>query len=445
MTHFLTERLAFLDISDQTRRDLREAKPYIDAIMPSVLDGFYAHVSKFPIAKMFSTPASMQHAKAMQLKHWELITSGDFTDSYVESVRRIGEAHNTLGLEPRWYIGGYSYIVNMIVSNISSHLCNNRRHDQTDKRNAWLSAVTKAVMLDMDFAISVYLDAGRRDKQTLVRELASDFDDSVRGVIDEVARSAVSMQDSARTLADVAKESREKTILVAAAAVETSHTSSTVAAASEELSASITEISKQVQLSAQVTQEATEMASAVTESMQALLEQTNSINQVTEFIDNVASQINLLALNATIESARAGEAGRGFTVVASEVKNLAGQTAKAAGDISQQVRDILKASSQAETQIQRIVSIINQISSNTASIAAAIEEQSAATGEIAKNVTETSAAADDVSRNITIVEQGTEQTNTSSEDVLRSAEKLDMQTTLLREKVDAFLMRVQSA
>ncbi len=446
MSYNLDERLSFLAIDDNTRRDLREAKPFIDAALPAILKGFYQHIDRFPhMASMFTSPSVKDHAREMQLKHWGLITAANFDDDYVASVRKVGEAHNRLGLEPRWYIGGYAFITNAIIEAVSSHLTDGRGNKGIKRRNAWLRALNTAAMLDMDYAITVYLDAGNRDKLDVLTQLTADFDSDIRDVITSVAHSTSTMQMNAQKLADVARESKEKTIIVAAAAVQTSQTSSTVAAASEELSASIHEISTQVQRSQQVTQDATKMAQAVNQSMELLLEQTRKISQVTEFIDSVASQINLLALNATIESARAGEAGRGFTVVASEVKNLAGQTTKAAGDISTQVQDIQHASHQAEEQIRNIVSIIGQISSNTASIATAIEQQSAATQEIAKNVIETSAAAEDVSRNITIVEQGSELTNSSSVEVLQSADQLDEQTRQLREKVDAFLRAVHAA
>lgn len=442
----INARLSFLGIDDTARRDLREARSFIVAALPGILDGFYIHIDKFQeVARMFPNQKIKEHAKQMQLNHWALILSADFDERYVASVRKIGETHNRLGLEPRWYIAGYAFIINAVISGVSTHFKDSTFHNNVEKRNAWLTAINKAAMLDMDFAISVYLEAGKRDKHETLEKLAQTFDDSVRGVIDEVATSASHMQQSAQKLAEIAKESKERSVIVAAASIETSQTSSSVASASEELSAAIREISKQVQNSSVVAKEANDMAQAVNSSMLVLLEQTKNISQVTDFIDNVAGQINLLALNATIESARAGDAGKGFAVVAAEVKNLAGQTTKAAGDIGKQVQDIQLASSQAEDQIKKIVTIIEQISSNTSSIAAAIEEQSAATNEIAKNVTETSAASNEVSRNITIVEQGAEQTNVSSTEILGSAGKLTEQAALLRTKVDEFLNTVKVA
>jgi methyl-accepting chemotaxis protein len=440
------QRLKFLGINDRIKRDIREAKPLIEKVLPDVLDGFYSHVIGFPeVAQMFSGRDMMNRAKGLQNEHWKLITSAQFDEDYVASVKKIGEVHNRIGLEPRWYIGGYNFIACGIIEAISTHLKDSSFRNVSDKRGAWLTAINRLVMLDMDIAISVYLDAGKRERKTLIEKLAQDFESSVSGVISEVAGSATEIQHSAESFNKIATDAKEKALIVAAAATETSQTSASVASASEELSAAIREISAQVQKSSDITREATEMVGHVSSSMVSLLDQTKDINQVTEFISTVAGQINLLALNATIESARAGEAGKGFAVVASEVKNLAGQTTKASENIGNLVKRIQDSSHATEMQVSEIVNIINSVNESIGSIAAAIEEQSAATNEIARNVNGTSEASNEVSRNIVIVERGAEQTSVSASEVLQSSSRLTSQTTLLRQKVDAFLNTVKAS
>lgn len=446
MKEALQERLLFLGIDEAVLAALREARPVVEQLLPEVLAGFYAHVKQFPqVARFFSSQSMMDGAMALQSRHWSLILSGNFDEDYVHSVRRIGQVHNRIGLEPRWYIGGYSFIGCGILDAVSRHLNGGVFRDDANRRSAWLTALNRAIMLDMDLAISVYLDENKRERRDMLDRLANSFEDSVSGVIQEVSVSAQGMQGSAKGLTEVAEETKQKSLVVAAAAVETSQTSSGVAAASEELSAAIREISTQVQKSSVITSNASEMARSVDRSMMALLEQTKSINEVTDFINKVAGQINLLALNATIESARAGDAGKGFAVVASEVKSLAGQTTKASEEIGQKVQRIQEASTQTEHQIRQIVAVIDEINTNISSIAAAVEEQSAATNEIARNVVGTSEASDEVSRNITVVEQGAERTNRSSVEVFGAAEKLSHQTALLRKKLDEFLLTVKSA
>jgi len=442
----LNERLAFLGINETVKQSLREAKPFIDAALPEILSGFYSHVGQFPeVARMFSGPAMMERAKGLQAKHWGLITSGRFDDAYVASVKAIGEVHHRVGLEPRWYIGGYSYIGCRILEAVSAHLRDGVFNDAVQKRNAWLTALTRAVMLDMDIAISVYLDVTRCKRNEFVNDLATQFQSRVGSVIAEVATSARGIQQSAESLAQVADDSKSKALRVAAASTQTSQAAVGVASASEQLSAAIREISSQIHKASAVTREATEGAQVVRSSMQSLLEQTARINHVTDFISGVATQINLLALNATIEAARAGPAGAGFSVVASEIKSLANQTTKASEEIVQQVQHIHEASTTTDSRVTQIATTIEQINETIASIAAAIEEQSAATSEIAKNVTGTSEASNEVSRSIESVEQGAELTAVSSAEVLKIAATLNEQTNLLRQNVDAFLNTVKAA
>ncbi|MDU6375714.1 MAG: protoglobin domain-containing protein, partial [Bradyrhizobium sp.] len=119
----LQSRLDFLGIDQATREALRELRPLIGKVLPGLLDQFYAHVGRFPhLATMFSSPAAVRHAKQAQHDHWMSLATAAFDDAYVKSVTRIGEAHHRMGLEPRWYIAGYSLIVTGLQKAIETEL-----------------------------------------------------------------------------------------------------------------------------------------------------------------------------------------------------------------------------------------------------------------------------------------------------------------------------------
>ena len=218
-----------------------------------------------------------------------------------------------------------------------------------------------------------------------------------------------------------------------------------VASATEEMAASVSEISRQVQRSAQIAGEAVEQARITDTRISQLARAAARINDVVELINTIAGQTNLLALNATIEAARAGEAGRGFAVVAAEVKTLAKQTARATGEIASQVSDIQSATSASVTSIKDISGTISKISEIASAIAAAIEEQGSATQEISRNVQQAAHGTLHVSSNIEDVKQGAVQTDTASAQVLSAARSLSGESGRLKAEVEKLLCTVRAA
>jgi len=275
--------------------------------------------------------------------------------------------------------------------------------------------------------------------------LADGFERAVGEIIETVGSASTELEASSSTLATTAHRAQELTSVVAVASGEATGNVQSVATATEELSSSVNEISRQVQESARMAGEAVTQARTTTERVSELSIAATRIGDVVELINTIAGQTNLLALNATIEAARAGEAGRGFAVVASEVKTLAEQTAKATGEISQQISGIQTATQESVNAIRDISATIERLSEVSSTIAAAVEEQGAATQEISRNVQQAAHGTQQVSTNITDVQRGAAETGSASSQVLSTAKMLATDSNRLKDEVGKFLQTVRAA
>jgi len=288
-------------------------------------------------------------------------------------------------------------------------------------------------------------ERSREEKRQMMERLANDFQQGVGGIVNEVSDSAANMHDTASDLTNTADHSKSQASGAMSSAVEASGNVQTVASAAEELGASIQEISGQVNEQSNKTAHAFEVTKASREHMQALTRKVADIGEVLNLITGIAEQTNLLALNATIEAARAGEAGKGFAVVASEVKSLANQTAKATEDIASQISAVQEETNATMGSIEEIAKEIEIVAEIATAIAGAVEEQNAATHEIAQSINHAASGTDLVSKSMEEMNAGAERTGVAAEAMLASASELSEKASSLSGMVDTFLTEVRAA
>jgi methyl-accepting chemotaxis protein len=286
---------------------------------------------------------------------------------------------------------------------------------------------------------------GEHDKRESLVALANHFDASVGRLVGLMASGSGELETTARSMSATAEGTNRRAEIVESAASQASQRVQTMAAAAEELSSSIGEISRQVAQSADVTRRAVDSSRRTDTIVRALSDGAHQIEHVAELISSIAAQTNLLALNATIEAARAGEAGRGFAVVASEVKSLASQTAEATREIGDKITQIQSATREAVDAIGGITETIEEVSRIATSIGAAIEQQGAATTEIARSASQTAEATTEVTANIDGVSTAANETGHAAGLVLAAASSLSKHAEQLSGEVRTFLAGVRAA
>ena len=435
----LARRLEYLALDAKALKDLRSLKPFLERELAPALDRFYTVVRKSPeVSHLFSNDAHINHAKNAQLGHWGSIWNADFNAGYAAKVLSIGKIHARIGLEPRWYIGGYALIVEHLLTVALREMWPKpglfaRSETSAAEAAARLSALIKAVFLDMDLSISVYMDASDVSKQQAVQEktvgeerriVSDSFGAALKRIADgdltariegglpeayESLRSdfnhAISALSAAISGINAGAGSINVSVReIAAASDDLAKRTERQAANLEETAAAVEEVTTTVRQTAQSANEANtlvvaargnaersgEVVEQAISAMQEIQQSSASIANIIEVIDEIAFQTNLLALNAGIEAARAGEAGRGFAVVASEVRALAQRCADAAKDIQDliakshgQVEDGVRSVNEVAQSLRQIVTQVVEVSSVFSAIRASTAEQ--ATGLQAVN------------------------------------------------------------
>lgn len=282
-------------------------------------------------------------------------------------------------------------------------------------------------------------------RQKKIEDCVATFEAQVSGALQELMSASHEMDETSGRMSTISQETTGQIQEAALASNSASANVQSVAAASEELSVSINDISRQVSQAAGIAARAVDQVRMTDKTVRGLADTARRIGDVIDLISAIAKQTNLLALNATIEAARAGASGKGFAVVASEVKSLASQTANATEEISLQISAIQSVAKDAVAAIEGIGGTISQVSEVATTIAAAVEEQGAATQEISRNTQEAAQGTERASANIVEVTEGANATGQSARNVRSAAEMLALQAETLRGRVDEFLAGIRAA
>ncbi|MGY3080799.1 methyl-accepting chemotaxis protein [Bradyrhizobium sp. LM6.10] len=315
-----------------------------------------------------------------------------------------------------------------------------------------IGALARAIQIFQDamgrnrnLASQVSQDSAAREERARHIEQSVDiFREAIGAIMRGLSDNASVMRETAQTITRVTADASSRAGTAANATEQASHNVTAVAGAAEELSASVVEIGRQVRQSASAVEQTGQRTEKSIAEIESLAAATQRIDGVLSLIQAIAEQTNLLALNATIEAARAGDAGRGFAVVAHEVKALAGQTAKATADISENVSMIQSSTRNAVEAVREIGGAVREINDVTSAIAGAIGQQDAATREISSNAQSAAQGNETLVANITSLRDAIGETDTAASSVLTAASSLTATADTLSREVEKFFQNLRS-
>jgi methyl-accepting chemotaxis protein len=459
----LAERLDFIGLGQEQRRSLAEIRPAIKEAIGGALDAFYRKVKGNPqTAKFFSNDGHIAQAKSRQATHWDGIASGKYDGAYVDSVSTIGRTHARLGLEPRWYIGGYALILDGIIrAVVSKEMTGFFQEKKAKVLSEHLTSVVKAALLDMDYSISVYLEALSDERKQveakqenakveqdaalaaleaaltslsggdltseLWQELAPNFaklqqsynssvaelDAAMREIstsVEQVRSEAGGISSAAENMAKRTEQQASALEQTAAALEEITTISGQAAQRTREVQVIVRESASETVRSGKVVEEAIAAMGDIEQSSQKM-------TQIIGAIDEIAFQTNLLALNAGVEAARAGEQGKGFAVVAQEVRELAQRSAAAAKEIKELI-------DQSSTDVHRGVELVNKTGQALVGIGGRVKSIDEHISSIARSAQEQASGIEEINSAIRSMDQITQQNAALMEETNASTQSL---------------------
>lgn len=457
----IEERLAFLEFDAAQRRVLAAAQPLLRKCIRPALEHFYRRVRATPeMARMFGSDRQIDAAQSAQVAHWMGIATGRFDAEYYAAVSRIGKVHARIGLEPRWYIGGYALILEEIMTAVERSASPWRLFTRRVSPGKLSRALMKAAMLDMDLSISIYFEEAEAERNQAITaldramsrlaagDLVHDIDDLPAGFLslkNSYNRSLANLRQTIGAVVTASNAIYGESGAIAQASEDLAQRTENSAANLEETAATLLRVEERVKATASGAQETLgiagealvsveqgrEVAGDAVQAMHVVHESARGIDAVIEGVDKIAFQTRVLAMNAAVEAGRAGNAGRGFAVVADLVSSLAMR----AEEEARKARDGLSAT---RSEIDQAVETVSRVDRSLETIASEVGRVHALVETMARDNDAQATAISEVSSTVGMMDRTTQQNAAMVEQTSAAARTLISDATTLANQAGLF-------
>ena len=482
----LAKRIGFIGLDGEAQKRIADLAPLLKRELSVALDKFYRRLLVTPgLREHFPTANDVERAKTAQIAHWGAIIAGVMTDAYSLNVRRIGETHARIGLEPFWYIGGYALILEHLIEAVIAErapraFSRTKAMNENRELGRTLAALVKAALFDAGGAVAVYLEAVAEarlegDAQMINHErslvagsigaglaevaqrkltyrlpetlpdvyrgLEVDFNEAISQIDTALASAAeivTMVRDGVGEIANASDDLSRRTEQQASSLAETSAALDEITGTVTKTAAGVKQAQQAVAGAQQAAEQSAEVVRQTVEAMRKIAGSSQKISQIIGVIDEIAFQTNLLALNAGVEAARAGEAGRGFSVVAAEVRALALRAA----DAAKEIKALISSSGE---HVEEGVGLVDAAGAALKDIAAQVSGINHVIGEIAGGAQSQATGLRQINIAISEMDKVTQQNAAMAEQATAACRSVLNETNTLQGLVQTFTLTGQAA